>query len=157
MFISHEHRFIFVKTAKTAGTSIEVLLSQLCNPTAVATPFRVPESDHEPRNYRGRFNPIPEIRTGIRAAGAIKGSGAQATLRHWRRRQRFYHHIPAWRIRNRVPSAVWDHYRKFCVVRNPWDLVISGWHWFMWVEGPGSHWGHTWTSWRRTRDPVCTG
>lgn len=39
MIISHQHRFIFVKTLKTAGTSIEVFLSGLCGRDDVVTPF----------------------------------------------------------------------------------------------------------------------
>ena len=34
MIISHEHKFIFLKTKKTAGTAIEAALSELCGPTA---------------------------------------------------------------------------------------------------------------------------
>lgn len=30
MIISHKHKFIFVKTKKTAGTSIETLLASIC-------------------------------------------------------------------------------------------------------------------------------
>jgi hypothetical protein len=30
MIVSHEHKFIFLKTKKTAGTSIELALSALC-------------------------------------------------------------------------------------------------------------------------------
>ena len=32
MIISHEHKFIFLKTKKTAGTAIEAALSELCGP-----------------------------------------------------------------------------------------------------------------------------
>ena len=35
MIISHKHQFIFIKTVKTAGTSIEVLLDSICGPDDV--------------------------------------------------------------------------------------------------------------------------
>lgn len=54
MVISHQYRFIFVKTIKTAGTSIEVFLSPLCGANDVLTPVKPPVAGHEPRNY-GRF------------------------------------------------------------------------------------------------------
>ena len=57
MIISHAHKFIFLKTKKTAGTSIELALSQLCGPDDVIPP--ITESDEtlrapgsEPRNWR---------------------------------------------------------------------------------------------------------
>ena len=49
--VSHAHRFIFLKTAKTAGTSIEVTLSPLCGPEDVVTPIFPLEPGHEARNF----------------------------------------------------------------------------------------------------------
>ena len=34
---SHQHRFIFLKTRKTAGTSVEIALSKVCGPDDVIT------------------------------------------------------------------------------------------------------------------------
>ncbi len=56
MIISHKHKFIFVKTEKTAGTSIEVYLSQFCGKDDILTPFGRAENGHEPRNYYGFYN-----------------------------------------------------------------------------------------------------
>ena len=34
---SHQHRFVFLKTRKTAGTSVEIALSKVCGPDDVIT------------------------------------------------------------------------------------------------------------------------
>ena len=57
MIISHEHRFIYFKSCKTAGTSIEVFLSAYCGQGDVIT--RIGESTaewHQARHYRGFRN-----------------------------------------------------------------------------------------------------
>src|SRR5438105_3582433 len=118
MVISHEHRFIFVKTFKTAGTSIEVFLSSLCGPDDVLTPIHPTVDPHAPRNYLGWFNPLPEI-------AAAGGRNTRQSLGTLRRRLRFYNHIPAYAARERVGRGVWDRYFTFCVERNPWAKVIS--------------------------------
>jgi len=59
MIISHKHKFIFVKTAKTAGTSIEIFLSQHCGPLDVLTPIIPHVEPHLPRNCQGFYNHIP--------------------------------------------------------------------------------------------------
>lgn len=56
MIISHQHKFIFVKTFKTAGTSIEIFLSQHCGPLDVVTPIFPEVVSHLPRNHQGYYN-----------------------------------------------------------------------------------------------------
>jgi hypothetical protein len=59
VIISHRHQFIFIKTLKTAGTSIEVFLSQHCGPDDIVTPILPHVEPHRPRNHDGYFNHIP--------------------------------------------------------------------------------------------------
>ena len=59
MIISHKYRFIFVKTLKTAGTSIEVFLSRYCGSDDVVTPILPHVEPHVARNHEGFFNHMP--------------------------------------------------------------------------------------------------
>jgi len=61
MILSHRYKFIFIKTRKTAGTSIEIYLSQFTKAFDVVTPISPSPDNHQPKNYRGLFNPNPEL------------------------------------------------------------------------------------------------
>ena len=74
MIISHKYRFIFVKTLKTAGTSIEVFLSQHCGPLDVLTPIVPHVEPHVPRNNEGYYNHMPAAEIRDRVGPAIWGS-----------------------------------------------------------------------------------
>jgi hypothetical protein len=52
MIISHKHKFIFLKTRKTASTSTEFALNEICGPDDVVTPVGV--IDETKRTGRGR-------------------------------------------------------------------------------------------------------
>jgi len=121
MILSHKYKFVFIKTAKTAGTSIEVFLTRHCGPTDIVTPITPPIEGHQPRNYEGFINPIPEI---LERPGKLFSA-----LRHTiTSREKFYRHMPASEVQKRVSAQVWNRHFKFCVERNPWDKVLSHYH-----------------------------
>ncbi len=129
MIISHKYKFIFVKTAKTAGTSIEVFLDEYCGDDDILTPFAFPEPGHRPRNYRGFFNPISAIKDDIQS-GMFSLKNTKDILVDFFQLKKFHHHIPARVIKGRIPEEIWKGYYKFTVVRNPWEKIISGWFYY---------------------------
>jgi hypothetical protein len=120
MIISHAHKFIFVKTRKTAGTSIETFLSGRCAPGDVVTPVLPPVEGHSARNFRGMFNPLTDL-----SEAGNDFVAAKRVIRRFVGMQRYYNHMPAKIIRSRVPEKIWSSYFKFCVERNPWDKTLS--------------------------------
>ena len=126
MIISHEHKFIFVKTRKTAGTSIEVFLARHLGPDAVVTPVTPPVEGHEPRHHDRRFNPLPQI---------LHQRALRPALSDLKRHRTFFNHMPSARIRERVGEKVWSSYFKFCFERDPWDKVVS-WYYYRQWEAP---------------------
>ena len=125
MIISHRHKFIFIKTIKTAGTSIEIALSKICGPDDIVGPLS-PE-DEKYRNelgYTGKQNYKFPFSTYTKK-DILK-------LLYYQHKLGFYQHTPAVEIMERISSDIWDEYYKFCFERNPFDKFIS---WYYWEKG----------------------
>ena len=126
--ISHKYRFIFIKTGKTAGTSIQLALEKVCGPDDICSPVtqkkhpRPGEEGYVARNYRGFFIPRP-----FRPEGLQSRFGSE--IKDFFRRRKYKSHMPATDVRWRVGRELWDGYFKFSVERNPWDKAVSEYFW----------------------------
>ena len=105
MIISHKHKFIFIKTKKTAGTSLEIALSKYCGPDDIITP--ISEEDEILRSqlqYRGPQNYNLDDFS-------------------------YYSHISAKQIKEHIDEDIWNSYYKFCFERNIYEKIISFYYW----------------------------
>lgn len=98
--ISHRARFIFLKTHKTASTSVEVALEGLCAPIGAAIGA----------HYRDML---------VSEAGIIGGRGKASEGAEWR------NHMSARSVRRGVGRRIWRDYTKITTVRNPYDRMVS--------------------------------
>jgi hypothetical protein len=125
MILSHKYRFIYIKTYKTASTSIETALSEICGPDDIITPASEQLMKHRTGNRAQNFrldHPLVPKRPLIK--------------RLLRRPERYYHpsigyyeHMPAWRVKAYVGDEIWSDYYKFSFERNPWDRQVS-WYYY---------------------------
>jgi len=101
MLVSHNYKFIYTKTNKTAGTSVESFFERFCMP-----------EDTWKQSYN---RPETVSESGI---VGFRGARRPADCCYW-------NHMPASAIRERLGDDTWEKYFKFCVVRNPYDKTVS--------------------------------
>ena len=111
MIVSHRWRFIFIKTTKTASTSVELALSGHLGPDDAMGAIQ----EHPGQNH---FASLRDYSPKDLAKLVIRR----------RRKAWLMNHSPGALVRDRLPAA-WNDYFKFAVERNPWDRAISLYYW----------------------------
>ena len=101
MLVSHRYRFIYTKTIKTASTSVESYFERFC----------MPEGEWTQAIHRDEY----DAATGIIGQ---RGGKMRPEIRWW-------NHMPARLIRDQLGEALWSSYTKFCVIRHPFEKIIS--------------------------------
>lgn len=122
MIICHDYKFIFLKTRKTAGTSVEIALSNYCKEGDVLAPLV--KKDEKARRATagiGKQNYVPPIRN-YGLCGWLK-------LLRTKHRIQYSNHTTAEDVFSTLDSSIWKNYFKFCFERNPWDKAVSWYYW----------------------------
>lgn len=123
MLLCHKHRFIFLKTKKTAGTSIEISLSRFCDgPDDIIT--KLPPHDQV---LRDEFNIHPKNH--LAPVTEYRPRDVYKLLFQARLKRKYWGHISATEVRDRVGPEIWNSYYKIAFDRNPWDKTISNYYW----------------------------
>ncbi len=130
MIISREHEFIFIKTRKTASSSMEIALSKYLGSEDTITPCM----------------PIEEevLRTELGFRGP---QNFELPLRRWRpkdyvdfatghRPKLFSAHSSAQKVSKYLVPDDFRRYRKILTVRNPYSYVVSLYNWHARRSGP---------------------
>lgn len=136
MLISHKYKFIFIKTTKTAGTSIEIELSKFLGESDIVTPIFPKEDNHKPKNYRNYLGKI--VPKNLHKYIPKKMIST------------YYNHIPAKYVKNNLGEERFNSYYKFCIEREPIDKCIS--HYSMLKNSPYHKNNSKTLSWERYID-----
>lgn len=118
--VSNTHEFVYLKTTKTAGTSVEMALEPYCAP-----PNHVP-TEHSAElisefgvvGYRGFYKPPSNPR-----------------WKFWAPHP-WIHHMHANRVRHNLGAKRFDRFTKIAAVRNPYDRLVSLFFWLRRKQEP---------------------
>jgi hypothetical protein len=128
VIVSYTHNFIFVKTKKTAGTSVEIALSLLCGPDDIVAPIG-PGVELERAAAGGwarNFNADRDLERRFRAAVQ---RGRKARIRTISNENRASGgctgHMPVARVRELVGGKFFRKALKFTVERHPYEKAVS--------------------------------
>jgi hypothetical protein len=132
MIASFLHRFIFIRTRKTASTSTEIVLGACCGPKDIVVPIGV-DDEKTRKDYGGsprNFSSDPQLETRYLEALAAENWGEVKRLyREIMLHLRFHHHMPATELRTMLDKDFWDSALKFAVDRHPYEKAVSLAYW----------------------------
>jgi len=136
MIINHKYKFIFIKNVKTAGTTIEFILSKICYENDIVTPseenlkllynyqlatnYLDPTKPYKNKmNFKNIFLNFKSLLKDILFKKKViyKPLLEENIL--------YYNHFPAKDLKKKIEEKIFTEYFKFCVVRDPYNQILS--------------------------------
>jgi len=132
MICSFSKGFLFIKTKKTGGTSVEIALSRFCADGDIITP--ISPGDEIERLGTGKIaqNYGSNFASELTYRGLVR-LGREELLRWyvvWERpRRRFFNHMSLETVLTQIPTDALKNLRSFTIERHPFEKVVS-WAYF---------------------------
>ena len=122
MIISFKYKFIFIKSYKTAGSSIENYLYPYLNNKDILAPTE----DYNGINCWGDFD----------AKNIEYHFGEEFLKKKINYKMKYFAHMPIWLVKERLKPLsdklnydIFKNFYKFGVIRNPLDTIVSHYYW----------------------------
>lgn len=134
MIFLREPNLIFIKSRKTAGTSIEIALSMSAKEGDIVTPLAL--ADEVLRQQRRGPLPMNWAKS-AKVEQAYNDELARWVDRdvaelqqeklppHFKQARKFFNHMKPEQARNRLGKDIFDAATKVCVVRDPYEKLVS--------------------------------
>ncbi|MFV8133236.1 hypothetical protein [Streptomyces syringium] len=116
MIVMHDAGLVFVRTRKTAGTSVEIALSRHAGDHDVIASLS--PRDEALRAREGGRAPQHHLLAGLTPGQTPVPPGPGDGVR-------FYNHMPAAEIRQELGAVTWGRYLTVCLERSPYEKVTS--------------------------------
>lgn len=133
MIISYKNNFIFVKTKKTAGSSMETVLADYCGDDDIVTPLgqmeEIERAQTFPNAYPRNFTTDKAVEKAYREA--LKTNSPQEVRRAYRDAIRasedfsVRRHGGAQQAKKLAGDEFWNKAYKFSIERHPYEKVVS--------------------------------
>ena len=130
MIISHNKKFVFLRTGKTASSSMEVYLSQFCNENDTITTLGTFASEDEDE-FKKKHG-LPGAQNYILKKRSF---GIKNFLNF-----NFYNnvhvnsHDPIHKVLKSEIGSKIKNYFFFCLIRNPFDWIVRSFWWYLYLK-----------------------
>ena len=108
VLVSHRYKFIYLKNYKVAGTSVESFFGQFCVDPKIPYLFEE-KTDEKMSSY------------GIIGTRMVPN-------------KKWFNHKNAADTKRDIGEEIFNSYLKFCVVRNPYDIMVSSYFWDIYLK-----------------------
>ena len=130
MIVSYKNKFIFIKTAKTAGTSMTMYLSHFCGEGDLITNLKKEEVEYAkshgyqiPHGFRTHIESYRLYVWKLIKYFQSDQKDKKTSSRKVRK------NLSAYSANLYLGQEVWNTYFKFCFERNPFDKAVSLYYW----------------------------